>query len=113
MYREIELEINNLMANLFTGHVKFGIEHGAIQQITFTTKLENTPNTMTNIESEIKKIYPDEKQFYGSIDYNIAFGKVLSSNYSVTLQGEQVKSRIRNNEGREVYQCKSVIVVKK
>lgn len=108
MYKELDAELRYLTQQLFTGHVRFGVEHGDIVSMSITSKVEPTTNGLSNIESEIQKLYPEEKDFYGAIDFNFSFGKQLSANYSVSLQGERLKERIRKNLGREVKQCRSV-----
>lgn len=113
MYKELDAELKLLQQQLFTGHVRFGIEHGDIASMSITSKIEPTTNGLSDISNEIKKLYPEEKDFYGSIDFNYSFGKQLSANYSVSLQGEKLKERIRNNLGREVKQCRNVKVVAK
>lgn len=113
MYKELEIEVATFQKQLFTGHVKFGIEHGDIITLYITTKLELSNNNTIDIHHEIEKIYPEEKEFYGSVDYNFQFGKIVSSSYSVNLQGEQLKARLRKNQGREVKQCKNVNIAAK
>lgn len=109
MYKEVETELKVLEQRLFSGHVKFGIEHGSITSMSITSKLDTSAYTNAgNWQSEVVKLFPEENDFYGSLDFNFNFGKMLSAIYSTSFQGEQLKSRLRTN------QCRSVkVVVKK
>lgn len=113
MIKEVETELNVLEKQFFSGHVRFGIEHGKIVSMAITTKLDNAVTNTDYLFEEIKKLFPDENDFYGSLDYNLNFGRIITSNYSTTFQGEQLAARLRQNQGREVKQCKSVKVVAK
>lgn len=109
MYKEVETELKILENNLFTGHVKIGIEHGSITSMSITSKIDTTTYANSNNwQIEVKKLFPEESDFYGSLDFNFNYGKMLSALYSTSFQGEQLKSRLRTN------QCRSVkVVVKK
>ena len=114
MFKEVETELSVLEKQLFSGHVKFGIEHGTVLSMTISSRIDSAVNNEINMFNELKKNFPDEEQFYGNLDYNFSFGRVLTANYSTTLQGELLASRLRTHQGREVKQCRNVkVVVKK
>lgn len=102
MYKEITTELNRLEKQLFTGHVRFGVEHGDIVSMSVTSKVEPVSNMTEDIFKEIQKFCDDEKQFYGAIEYNFSFGKIIHSNYSVSLHGEMLKERLRKTQGKIV-----------
>ena len=109
MYKEVETELKVLENRLFSGHVKFGIEHGSITSMSITSRVDTTAYANSgNWKNELDKLFPEEKDFYGSLDFNFNFGKMLSAIYSTSFQGEQLNNRLRTN------QCRSVkVVVKK
>lgn len=114
MYKEIDAEIKAFENELFTGHVRFGIEHGDIMSLSVTTKLEPASSYIYDMEKEIARFCADEKDFYGAIEFNFSFGKITGNNYAVSLHGELLKARLRKTQNREVLQCKNVkVVVKK
>lgn len=103
MFSEIETELNVLEKKKFTGYVKFGVEHGSVMSMSITTKVEPTVSgIVTNWQKEITEIFDDENEFYGSVDFSFNFGRKVSCNFSTTLHGEQLKSRLRKNQCRNV-----------
>jgi len=110
MFDEIKTELKVLKKQLFTGHVRFGIEHGIIMSMAVTTKIDTREEKLNleDYENLLVKFSGNEESFYGSLDYNLKFGEVINFNWSVNLQGEQLRERLRTN------QCRSVkVVVKK
>lgn len=108
MYKEIQTEVNYLSDSFFTGIVRFGIEHGMITSMYSSTKAESISCNNQDVYKEIRKLYPEEKEFYGNVEFVFNFGKVISSNYNVVLQGEQLREKLRKHAGKEVLQCKNV-----
>lgn len=110
MFKDVQTELDHFKNQFFTGHVKFGMEHGTITSMTITSKVElNAISKITNdLDAEIVKMFPDENDFYGNLDFNFDFGKIISNSYSTNFQGEQLRERIRKHQGREVKQCKNV-----
>lgn len=111
MYKEIEAELQLLSKEMFTGYIRFGVEHGDITSMSVTTKVEPVAHFINNLKSEIEKFCADEKEFYGAIEYVLSFGKITSCNFSISLHGELLKARLRKTQNKEVKQCKSVRVV--
>lgn len=103
MYKEIDSELIRLTRNLFTGHIRFGIEHGLLTSMQITSKVDNLMiYNESNWKSAIESQVPVETDFYGSIEFNFSFGKLISFNYFVQLQGEQLKKRFEENQCRSV-----------
>lgn len=114
MYKEIQTEVKYLGDSFFTGIARFGIEHGSITSMYTSTKTESVNCNNQDVYKEIQKLYPEEKEFYGNVEFIFNFGKVISSNYNVVLQGEMLREKLRKHAGKEVLQCKNVnVVVKK
>ena len=83
MYKEIDAEIKAFENELFTGHVRFGIEHGDIMSLSVTTKLEPASSYIYDMQKEIERFCADEKDFYGAIEFNFSFGKITELNESI------------------------------
>ena len=109
MFETINNEIKNLSEKLYTGHVKFGIEHGLVTSIAFSTKNEQNPKKL-DWEHEICSLFPESKDIYGSIEFDFSFGKLNSCNYVLSLRGEDLANYIRANS---VKKCRTVKIVAK
>lgn len=92
MFTEIENELKVLETRCFTGTAKFGIERGEIHAYYLTSKVDTSTiiNSQKDIKPDLIRLYPDENEFYGSIEYYFKFGKIVASNYSVSFQGQQL-----------------------
>lgn len=103
MYKEIDIELGKLIADKFTGHVKFSIERGEISCFQITTRSEPVKKVVQENLEELKRICPDEKGFFGIMEYDFKFGVVVEFQWTISLKGEELKSRLRTNQGRKVY----------
>jgi len=109
MYEELQTELKVFTKEKFTGHVKFGIEHGSITSMVINTRPENEINRLKKTFDEQLQDICSESQdnFYGTLDYNFEFGKITGFNWCMNLKGEELKARLRKN------QCRTVKVVTK
>lgn len=109
MLKDIEIEISSFKKLAFTGLVKIGLEHGSISSMSISTKLINIPeNQNKDIITEIRNFCKDDNDFYGQVEILFENGNIKASNFTVNLQGEQLKQRLRKNKGKEVLQCRNV-----
>lgn len=106
MFAEINAELKKLEECHFTGHVRFGVEHGSIMTINLTNKFDMTVTQLVGWQEEILRQCESENLFFGAVEFNVNFGRVTSVIYYVTISGESLQKRIQK--------CKNVrVVVKK
>lgn len=106
VFSEIETELKVLENKKFSGHVKFGVEKGKVVSMSINTLFE--PNKkLYDLKTEILNICQEE-EFYGSVEFNLDFGIVVSNSWYISMNGEILQSRLRKNQGRKI-----VVAVKK
>lgn len=96
MFDKIRNEVEILKARHFTGHLKFCVEAGNIVMMAINTKIES--GEIHDYEKEILNFCQEEKEFFGSIEFNFNFGTVVSNAWYITLNGNNLKDHLQNKK---------------
>lgn len=109
MYKELKIELESFQKERFTGHVKFGIEHGKITSLVINTRPEYEMNRLQkSFDEQLKDLCEESNEnFYGTLDYNFDFGSISGFNWCINLKGEELAERLRK------HQCRTVKIVTK
>lgn len=107
MYETIKSELKHFSSKCFSGHIKFGIEKGQVVSESISTKREQFADCSNKeYENELLKIA--STNFYGSVEYDFDFGRIIAIAWATTLKGDDLRERIKKNK------CKNVkLVVRK
>lgn len=89
---QIDAVIKTYQEKNFTGHLKFGIEKSNIVSITELSKCEKSELNNADFKKQLFEICNDLS--YGSIEFDLVFGKVERLNYCKSFNGEMLKKKI-------------------
>lgn len=106
MYTTIKSELKNFSSKCFTGHVRFGVEKGQVVSESISTKREQFADCSSkDFDSGLMEI--SSENFYGSVEYDFDFGRIVAFAWASIIKGDELKERIRINK------CRSVRIVAK
>ena len=93
LLNDINTVLEKYKRQVFTGHIKFGIEKSQIVSMTINSRLEKSDMENDNFEKQLMEIckYPN---YYGSIEFDLILGKVERFNYCMSLNGQNLKIEI-------------------
>ena len=101
MYTTIKSELKNFSSKCFTGYVRFGVEKGQVVSESISTKRERLAGCPDkDFDSELLKISSED--FYGSVEYDFDFGRIVAIAWARLIKGDELKERIRINKCRNV-----------
>ena len=89
---EINAVVEKYQNKNFTGHLKFGIEKSTIVSITELSKCEKSELLNADFAKQLVEICTD--LVYGSIEFDLVFGKVERLNYCKSFNGEILKKKL-------------------
>lgn len=92
MINLIENEVEGLKLEKFSGIIKFGIEHGKIVSIVISSS-----KVLNKTEIDYHRslnILLDDILFFGQIEIELYFGKVVDFRYSQTFKGDELKRKL-------------------
>lgn len=89
---QINSVVEKYQAKAFTGHLKFGIEKSNIVSFTEYSVCEKSELVNANWDKQLMEICTD--LIYGSIEFDLVFGKVERLNYCKSFNGELLKKKL-------------------
>ena len=89
---KIDAVVKTYQEKKFTGHLKFGIEKSNIVSFTELSKCEKSEIVNADFEKQLFEICND--LVYGSIEFDLVFGKIERLNYCKSFNGENLKNKI-------------------
>lgn len=89
---EINAVVEKYQEKAFTGHLKFGIEKSNIVSITEISVCEKSERLNADWDKQLMEICTD--LVYGSIEFDLVFGKVERLNYCKSFNGEILRKKL-------------------
>ena len=89
---EINAVVEKYQEKAFTGHLKFGIEKSNIVSFTEISVCEKSERLNADWDKQLMEICSD--LVYGSIEFDLVFGKVERLNYCKSFNGEILKKKL-------------------
>lgn len=101
MYTEIKSEISRFEKQHFSGHIRFGIEKGKVVSEVVSSEVGICRNSGEKGFDEFLGGISDDN-FYGTVEYDFDFGKIIRFSWQRTFNGEDLKKHLESAKCRTV-----------